>query len=98
MSKSNIKKNLADRLLKLASKEENDRIRKEAQSGRAQLVFVDSLEWLDTIILEMMSRIDANSQPQIKKRRFKRYNNKISSNGWKRLYLCPWLGLSWFTN
>lgn len=76
MSKNNIKKNLADRLLKLASKEENDRIRKEAQSGRAQLVFVDSLEWLDTIILEMMSRIDANSQPQIKKRRFKRYNNK----------------------
>ena len=76
MSKNNIKKNLADRLLKLASKDENERIRKEAQSGRAQLVFVDSLEWLDSIILEMMSRIDANSQPQIKKRRFKRYNNR----------------------
>jgi len=28
----------------------------------------------------------------------KRYNYKISSNGWQRLSLCSWMGLPWFAH
>lgn len=75
MSKDSIRKNLTDKLLKYASKDENVAIRKQAQAGRPQVVYLNTLEWLDSIILQMMKRLDANAEPQIKKRKFKRYNN-----------------------
>ena len=68
MSTPSVRKNLSDKLLKFASKEENKLIR-SAINKKPQIVFLEDLKWLDDTILEMMER------KHMPKKRFRRYNN-----------------------
>lgn len=71
MSSPSVRKNLSEKLLKFASKEENDLIRGNLNK-RPQIVFLENLKWLDDTILEMMAR-ESSSMP---KRRFRRYDTE----------------------
>lgn len=95
MSSPSVRKHLSEKLLKFASKEENDLIRGQLNK-KPQIVFLEDLKWLDDIILEMMAR-ESSSMP---KRRFRRYNTpknlararaiaKKKYNNWIRLNLLP---------
>ncbi len=69
MSTPSVRKNLSDKLLKFASKEENKLIR-SAINKKPQIIFLEDLKWLDDTILEMMER------KHMPKKRFRRYNNE----------------------